>query len=148
MDVLVGALIRSRPFTRKLPDSKIADVMTSRSSTLPYDADTMQKMIKLVKNAKSMSAFCDEEQISDFLAQMQKPVKRIISLGPVSTPVTHPSLITDCVSISARLMSFFGKPDSDMTTENSQLMHEFSTLEIPFLPRSETCTTYQGRDCV
>ncbi|KAI0296395.1 hypothetical protein BC826DRAFT_232371 [Russula brevipes] len=29
------------------------DVMTSRSSTLPYDADTMQMMIKLVKNAKN-----------------------------------------------------------------------------------------------
>ncbi|KAH9003471.1 hypothetical protein EDB86DRAFT_2799202 [Lactarius hatsudake] len=28
------------------------DVMTSKSSTLPYDADTMQKMIRLVRNAK------------------------------------------------------------------------------------------------
>ncbi|KAF8257703.1 hypothetical protein EI94DRAFT_1817117 [Lactarius quietus] len=28
------------------------DVMTSKSSTLPYDADTMQQMIRLVRNAK------------------------------------------------------------------------------------------------
>jgi hypothetical protein len=28
------------------------DVMTSKSSTLPYDAETMQRMIRLVRNAK------------------------------------------------------------------------------------------------
>ena len=28
------------------------DVMTSKSSTLPYDAETMQQMIRLVRNAK------------------------------------------------------------------------------------------------
>jgi hypothetical protein len=31
------------------------DVMTSKSSTLPYDVDTMQKMIKLVGKAKGTS---------------------------------------------------------------------------------------------
>ena len=30
------------------------DVMTSKSSTLPYDEDTMYKMIKLVRKAKGM----------------------------------------------------------------------------------------------
>ncbi|KAH8987898.1 hypothetical protein EDB92DRAFT_1801018 [Lactarius akahatsu] len=30
----------------------VTDAMTSKSSTLPYDADTMQKMIRLVRNAK------------------------------------------------------------------------------------------------
>ena len=30
----------------------MADVMTSKSSTLPYDNDTMQKMLALVRNAK------------------------------------------------------------------------------------------------
>jgi hypothetical protein len=29
-----------------------ADVMTSKSSTLPYDSKTMQQMIRLVRNAK------------------------------------------------------------------------------------------------
>jgi hypothetical protein len=28
------------------------DVMTSKSSTLPYDVDTMQKMINIVRKAK------------------------------------------------------------------------------------------------
>ncbi|KAH9171923.1 hypothetical protein EDB89DRAFT_1029604 [Lactarius sanguifluus] len=32
------------------------DAMTSKSSTLPYDADTMQKMIRLVRNAKGSNA--------------------------------------------------------------------------------------------
>ncbi|KAF8256627.1 hypothetical protein EI94DRAFT_277482 [Lactarius quietus] len=32
------------------------DVMTSKSSTLPYDEDTMQKMIKLVRKAKESDA--------------------------------------------------------------------------------------------
>ena len=31
------------------------DVLTSKSSTLPYDDETMQKMIKLVQKAKSTS---------------------------------------------------------------------------------------------
>ncbi len=29
----------------------ITDVMTSKSSTLPYDAETMQQMTRLVRNA-------------------------------------------------------------------------------------------------
>jgi len=32
----------------------IIDVLTSKSSTLPYDDDTMQKMIGLVQSAKGM----------------------------------------------------------------------------------------------
>jgi len=36
-------------------------VMTSQLSTLPYDADTMQKMLELVRNAKGMPEYyeCD-----------------------------------------------------------------------------------------
>lgn len=39
----------------------ITDVLTSKSSTLMYDADTMQKMLALVKNAESMLEYyeCD-----------------------------------------------------------------------------------------
>jgi hypothetical protein len=33
------------------------DVLTSKSSTLPYDVDTMQKMLALARNAKGMSNY-------------------------------------------------------------------------------------------
>jgi len=39
-------------FTMEQTNVDTLDVMTSRSSTLPYDDDQMQKMIKLVQKAK------------------------------------------------------------------------------------------------
>ncbi|KAI0253097.1 hypothetical protein BJV78DRAFT_1153227 [Lactifluus subvellereus] len=48
------------------PNVDTTDTMTSSSSTLPYDVDTMQKMIELVKNAR---------------AQRQSSVWNIKSLG-------------------------------------------------------------------
>lgn len=37
------------------------DVITSRSSTLPYDDDTMRGMIRLAQAAKGTSVSCKEE---------------------------------------------------------------------------------------
>jgi len=37
------------------------DVITSRSSTLPYDDDTMRRMIRLVQAAKGAPVSCKEE---------------------------------------------------------------------------------------
>ena len=36
------------------------DVITSKSSTLPYDDDTMRRMIRLVQAAKGKRVFCKE----------------------------------------------------------------------------------------
>ena len=44
----------------KRPTIHIADVMTSMSSTLPYDEDTMYKMINLVRKAKGTPVNCKE----------------------------------------------------------------------------------------
>ena len=41
------------------------DTITSKSSTLPYDDDTMQKMIELVRNAKSTPVCCREKEKQD-----------------------------------------------------------------------------------
>ena len=38
------------------------DVLTSKSSTLPYDGDTMGGMIRLVQRAKGMPMYCKEEK--------------------------------------------------------------------------------------
>ena len=42
------------------PNVDTTDSMTSSSPTLPYDVDTMQKMIEVVKNAKGTSMYCTE----------------------------------------------------------------------------------------
>jgi hypothetical protein len=39
----------------------ILDMIISKSVTLPFDGDTMQKMLTLVKNAKSVSEYCKYE---------------------------------------------------------------------------------------
>ena len=44
-----------------IPISDIVDVITSRSSTLPYDDDTMRRMIQLVQAAKGTPVGCKEE---------------------------------------------------------------------------------------
>jgi hypothetical protein len=41
----------------KDPNIDGIDVMTSKCSTLPYDDDKMQKMIRLVQKAKSTTLF-------------------------------------------------------------------------------------------
>ncbi len=41
------------------------DVLTSKSSTLPYDDETMQKMIKLVQKAKSTRYAPKENRVTD-----------------------------------------------------------------------------------
>jgi hypothetical protein len=41
-------------------DISAADVLTSRTSTLPYNSDKMLKMMQLVKNARGMPARCSE----------------------------------------------------------------------------------------
>ena len=44
-----------------IPISDIIDVLTSRSSTLPYDDDTMRRMIQLVQVAKGTPVGYKEE---------------------------------------------------------------------------------------
>jgi len=38
------------------------DVITSKSSTLPYSDDTMRRMIRLVQGAKGKPVCCKEEK--------------------------------------------------------------------------------------
>ena len=37
------------------------DVLTSKSSTLPYDGDTMRRLVRLVQEAKSTLMYCKEK---------------------------------------------------------------------------------------
>ena len=37
------------------------DVLTSKSSTLPYDGDTMRRMVRIVQEAKSTPIYCKEK---------------------------------------------------------------------------------------
>jgi hypothetical protein len=38
------------------------DVLTSKSSTLPYDDDTMRRMVRLVQGAKGTPVYFKEEK--------------------------------------------------------------------------------------
>ena len=50
-------------------DPEALDVMTSRSSTLPYDDDKMQKMIELVQKAKRTSRSGYDTGLTDCVTQ-------------------------------------------------------------------------------
>ena len=45
---------------QKDANTDAVDVITSKSSTLPYDDDTMRKMIRLVQAAKGTLVCCEE----------------------------------------------------------------------------------------
>jgi hypothetical protein len=96
----VSSLAQVR-FSEKEANIDTIDVITSKSSTLPYDKDEMRGMIQLVQAAKSTPLCCKEERIADFLAQMQRVVWHTTLLGLVGTRCTHstPPLLT--VSISS-----------------------------------------------
>ncbi len=89
----------------------ITDMMTSKSSTLPYDADTMQQMTRLVHNAKGTLGTHPEVILADFVAQGQRQVLCTILLQSVSHSMSHVLLYSLNVrSVSqARLLSFFGR---------------------------------------
>lgn len=48
-------------FLRESANIDTTDVITSKSSTLPYDGDDMRRMIRLVQAAKGMLVFRKEE---------------------------------------------------------------------------------------
>jgi len=48
----MGEPMGLRPSCAQVPDNNGIDMMTSKTSTLPYDDDKMQKMITLVQIAK------------------------------------------------------------------------------------------------
>ena len=55
-----------------MKEAEALDVMTSRSSTLPYDDDKMQKMIELVLKAKRTSRSGYDTGLTDSYSEVQK----------------------------------------------------------------------------
>ena len=100
----------------KEADLEALDVITSKSSTLPYDDDKMQKMIELVQRAKRTSRSGYDTGLTDCVTQRYKRAWmmwvawNITMRRPVSVPHTLASFNIHMVLRSARLLSFFGKP--------------------------------------
>ena len=83
--------------------------MTSKSSTLPYDEDTMQKMIKLVRKAKGTPKH-NEGVIgaTNFVAQSPMLVW-YTTLPVLVSPGIGLTFFIVLLMNQARLLSFFGK---------------------------------------
>jgi hypothetical protein len=95
----------------------ITDVMTSKSSTLPYDVDTMQKMIKLVRKAKGTPKRYEDVGTTNFVAQSPMLVWNttpLVLVSPGTGLILFIVLLMICV-YPARLMSFFGKSRTSPT---------------------------------
>ena len=61
MVALVSPLTQVRPSEKEAKIDTI-DVLTSKSSNLPYDGDAMSGMIQLVQGAKGTPMCCKEEK--------------------------------------------------------------------------------------
>ena len=105
----------------KEADPEALDVITSKSSTLPYDDDKMQKMIELVQRAKRTSRSGYDTGLTGCVTQRYKRAWmmwvawNITMRRQVSVPHTLVSFNTLMVLRSARLLSFFGKPAWDLS---------------------------------
>jgi hypothetical protein len=93
----------------KNPIVDVLDVMTSKSSTLPYDDDIMKRMIVLVQKAKSTPVKC-KERIGWLTCSSE--AKGGLPYYTAATSEYAALLLFPHYSWghSARLLSFFGKP--------------------------------------
>ena len=62
----MGELMRLGPTCMQVPDIDGIDMMTSKTSTIPYDDDKMQKMISLVQIAKGKFLRKNGIEVIDF----------------------------------------------------------------------------------
>jgi hypothetical protein len=81
-------------FGHERANREALDVMTSKSSTLPYDDDKMQKMIDLVQKAKRMSRSGHNTDLTDCVTQRYRRARmmwvawNITTRRPVSVCLT------------------------------------------------------------
>ena len=90
-------------FGHERADREALDVMTSKSSTIPYDDDKMQKMIELVQKAKRMSRSGHNTDATNCVTQRYRRVRvmwvawNITTRRPVSVHHTLVSFNTHTV---------------------------------------------------
>jgi len=129
-------------------DMDCLDMMTSSTSTLPYDDDKMQKMITLVEKAKGKVIVQEWDGGHRLVVQMRRVVCVKSTMLPGLVSVYYILTFSTYILYPARLLSFFGKPGLKVVTgaQLVQLVHMFSTLEVPTLPWTGARTTYEGPD--
>ena len=97
-------------------DMDCLDMMTSSTSTLPYDDDKMQKMITLVEKAKGKVIVQEWDSGHQFVAQMRRIVCIKSTMLPGLVSVHDILTFSTYVLYPARLLSFFGKPGLEVIT--------------------------------
>jgi hypothetical protein len=96
----------------KTPVVDVLDAMTSKSSTFPYDGDTMKRMIELTQKAKSTPLSC-KEMIGWLICNSEASGGLAYYTAATSEYTVHPLIIHYLRVHLARLLSFFGKISSN-----------------------------------